>query len=260
MKIKDQFIILLVILLSAVVCAWGLPVRVSAQGSGRIMVGDFSSIEVGEQLPAGWQILTFDKIPNHTHYESIKDEDRVVIKAQSQSSASCLIREIEIDPREYPIMEWQWKVAGVLKKGDARRKKGDDYAARIYISFAYDPSLLSFIERIKYKTAKLLYGEYPPAAVLNYIWGNTVPVNTYVPSPFTDRSMMFAVQSGNHRAGQWVQEARNILLDFRKAFNAEPPMITSVAIMTDSDNTGESATAWYGDIIFRKKQKRMSPD
>jgi hypothetical protein len=30
-------------------------------------------------------------------------------------------------------------------------------------------------------------------------------------------------------------------------------MITGVAIMTDSDNTGESATAWYGDIIFRKE-------
>lgn len=253
MKTKYQFFILWVILLPAVLCVWGLPVQVSAQDLDRIVVGDFSSGIQEEGLPARWQSLFFDKIPQHTHYEMVKDNSVIVIRAQSNSTASCLIRKIDIDPREYPIVEWRWKVAGVLKKGDARQKKSDDYAARIYISFAYDPSLLSFIERIKYKTAKLLYGEYPPAAVLNYIWGNTVPVNTYVPSPFTDRSMMFAVQSGNHRAGQWVQEARNILLDFRKAFNAEPPMITSVAIMTDSDNTGESATAWYGDIIFRKE-------
>jgi len=27
-------------------------------------------------------------------------------------------------------------------------------------------------------------------------------------------------------------------------------MISGVAIMTDSDDTGESATAWYGDITF----------
>lgn len=242
-----------VLLLSAVVCVWGLHARVSAQDPGHIMVGDFSASEVGGQLPAGWQILAFEKIPEHTRYESVTDDDRVVIRAQSQSSASGLIREIEIDPREHPIMEWRWKVAGALEKGDARNKEGDDYAARIYILFAYDPSLLSFIERIKYKTANLVYGEYPPAAVLNYIWGNTVPINTYIPSPFTNRSMMVAVQSGDHRAGQWVQEERNILVDFRKAFKAEPPMITSVAIMTDSDNTGESATAWYGDIIFRNK-------
>jgi hypothetical protein len=29
-------------------------------------------------------------------------------------------------------------------------------------------------------------------------------------------------------------------------------MISSVAIMTDTDNTGGSATAYYGDILFKK--------
>jgi hypothetical protein len=29
-------------------------------------------------------------------------------------------------------------------------------------------------------------------------------------------------------------------------------MISGIAIMTDTDNTGESATAYYGDILFRK--------
>ena len=42
-------------------------------------------------------------------------------------------------------------------------------------------------------------------------------------------------------------------MDFGEAFNAEPPIISGVAIMTDSDNTGETASAWYGDIIFRKE-------
>ena len=235
------------------VVVWQTPSKVFAQDPGRIIVGDFSSSDAGGHLPAGWQNLTFDKIPEHTRYDMVKDEGRVVIRAQSQSSASGLIREIEIDPKEYPIMEWRWKVAGVLKKGDTREKEGDDYAARIYILFAYDPSLLTFFERIKYKTIRLLYGEYPPSAVLNYIWGNKVPLNTLVPSPYTNRSMLLAVQSGDHRARQWVQEERNILSDFQEAFQAEPPMISSVAIMTDSDNTNESATAWYGDIVFRKE-------
>gem|GEM_PF-4103143 len=29
-------------------------------------------------------------------------------------------------------------------------------------------------------------------------------------------------------------------------------MISGVAIMTDTDNTSESAIAYYGDIVFRK--------
>jgi hypothetical protein len=31
-----------------------------------------------------------------------------------------------------------------------------------------------------------------------------------------------------------------------------PPPISGVAIMTDTDNTGESATAHYGDIVFKQ--------
>mgnify|MGYP001611254735 FL=1 len=30
-------------------------------------------------------------------------------------------------------------------------------------------------------------------------------------------------------------------------------MISGVAIMTDTDNTGESAEAYYGDIVFKKR-------
>ncbi|HWQ95684.1 MAG TPA: DUF3047 domain-containing protein, partial [Gammaproteobacteria bacterium] len=38
--------------------------------------------------------------------------------------------------------------------------------------------------------------------------------------------------------------------DYKKTFGEEPPMISGIAIMTDTDNTGEAATAYYGDIIF----------
>ena len=44
-----------------------------------------------------------------------------------------------IDPREYPIVRWRWKVENVLNKSDVSRKDGDDYPARLYITFAYEP-------------------------------------------------------------------------------------------------------------------------
>jgi hypothetical protein len=49
-----------------------------------------------------------------------------------------------------------------------------------------------------------------------------------------------------------VSKKRNVYEDYKKAFGQEPPMISGVAIMTDTDNTGESAVAYYGDILFRK--------
>jgi hypothetical protein len=38
--------------------------------------------------------------------------------------------------------------------------------------------------------------------------------------------------------------------DFRAAFGEDPPQVNAVAVATDTDNTGESATAFYGDIRF----------
>jgi hypothetical protein len=221
---------------------------------GRILeVGKFSAAEAGSSLPAAWKPLTFKNIDKHTVFSLVKDGDEVVVKAVSQASASGLIREIKIDPREFPILQWRWKVGNVLKKGDVRRKEGDDYPARIYVTFEYDPQKLSFLDRTKYGLVKAFYGQYPPLAALNYIWESQAPKGTLVPNPFTERAMMIVVESGTEKLNQWITEERDILEDYRKAFGEDPPMINGVAIMTDTDNTGESAVAYYGDIIFKKK-------
>jgi len=217
-----------------------------------LVVGHFSTLTPGMEQPPGWEPLVFKKIEQHTRYDLVSDDGVVVIRAVSADAASGLIRKIQINPMEYPIVEWRWKVANILQKGDVSKKAGDDYPARIYITFVYDPSKLSFGNRVKYKTAKLLYGEYPPTGAINYIWGNHAVIDTIVPNPYTDRAMMIAVDSGEGKINQWVTQRRNLLQDYRKAFQTDPPMISGVAIMTDTDNTGESATAYYGDIIFRR--------
>jgi hypothetical protein len=217
-------------------------------------VGKFSAATVGQGLD-GWKPLTFKKIEKHTIYTLVKDDNIVVIKAVAEASASGLTREIKIDPKEYPIVQWRWKVMNILKKGDVHKKEGDDYPARIYITFEYDPSKLRFFEKAKYEAIRLLYGEYPPLAAINYIWESKAPVGTMVPNPYTDRAMMFVVESGSMKVNQWTDEERNVFEDYKRAFGQEPPMISGVAIMTDADNTGESATAYYGDILFQKISK-----
>jgi hypothetical protein len=217
-----------------------------------IEVGKFSAAAPGNNLPPDWKPLAFKKIEKHTTYTLVKDDHTVVVKAVAEASASGLTREVKINPKEYPIVQWRWKVSNILKKGDVYRKEGDDYPARIYITFEYDSSKLSFYEKTKYNAIRLLYGEYPPLGAINYIWESKAPIGTMVPNPFTDRVMMFVAESGPSKLNQWVSEERNIYEDFKKAFKEEPPLISGVAIMTDTDNTGESATAYYGDILFKK--------
>ena len=231
---------------------------VHAQSESVIEVGKFSQAEPGTAFPAGWKPLTFKKIEKGTLYTLVRDGEAGVIEADSDASASGLIREIKINPKEYPIVRWRWKVSNILKKGNVHRKDGDDYPARLYITFEYDPRKLSFSERLKYQAAKMWYGEYPPLAAINYIWESHAAIGTMVPNPYTDRVMMIVVESGAEKLDQWVSEERNIYEDYKRAFGEEPPLISGVAIMTDTDNTGESATAYYGDILFMGDGKKGS--
>ncbi len=90
-------------------------------------------------------------------------------------------------------LSWRWKVANTYPHGDARHKAGDDYPARVYVAFEFQPERAGFFERAKRKAVEVLFGETPPA-------------------------------------------------------------IVGIAIMSDADNTGEQATAWYGDLVLTADQ------
>jgi hypothetical protein len=219
-----------------------------------IDIASFSRSPPGAALPAGWQPLTFPGVPKRTGYRLVEDGGTTVLRADAHGAGSGLMRRRETDPRTHPILAWRWKVAGVVTASDARQKYGDDYAARVYVMFKHEPARVSLADRSSYALMRLFYGEDPPHAGLVYVWDNRLPPGTVLPNPYTDRVRMIVVRSGNAEAGRWLSEARNVLDDYRRAFGEEPPAIAGVAVMTDTDDTGESATAWFGDIVLRRPQ------
>lgn len=225
-----------------------------AQSSPLIEVGKFSSGQPGIALPQGWKPLTFKKIPRHTEYVLVRDGEQVVVKASSEASASGLTKEVSINPKDYPMVRWRWKVENLLQRSDVSRKDGDDYPARLYITFAYDPERVSFGRKLKYNAGRAIFGDIPIAA-LNYIWETKTPVGTIIENAYTDFAQMIVVESGPEKVGIWVEEERNIYEDYKKAFGEEPPLINGVAIMSDTDNTRDRAIAFYGDIEFRTATK-----
>jgi hypothetical protein len=173
----------------------------------------------------GWENKYFEGV---TDYQLVKENGRTVVKAHSMGSASGLIKEIKLDPNRFRYLRWSWKVAGTIRSGDETQKSGDDYAARVYVVFP---------GRFFWQTR-----------AINYIWANRLPTGKSIPNAYTSNAQMVAVESGQERVGQWVNEERDILTDYRRLFGGEPREIGAIAIMTDTDNTGEEATAWYGDI------------
>ncbi|MBI5777321.1 MAG: DUF3047 domain-containing protein [Nitrospirae bacterium] len=241
-------------LIAAFGIALFLPVVIVAQSPATLEVGQFSAATEGAALPDGWKPLTFPKVPKHTAYTLVKDGSAVVVKAASNASASGLTKVVKIDPKEYPVVRWRWKVENLLKAADVTTKAGDDYPARLYITFEYDPDKVGFGKKAKYKAGRLIFGDIPIAAI-NYIWDAKAPQGLFIDNAYTDFAKMVVVRSGAQGVGTWMEEERNIYEDYRKAFGSEPPLINGVAIMTDTDNTKESAVAYFGDIVFRKMAK-----
>lgn len=200
----------------------------------------------------GWEPLEFPNIDQHSSYQLLVEDGVQVVKADTAGGASGLIARLNVQPQDSLILRWRWKVSNVFAKGDARSKNGDDYPARIYVAFEFQPGNAGFFERAKRKAVEVVFGEALPGNAINYIWANRLPIGEWVNNPYTDKTRMLAVSSGADKAGDWVSIERDIMADYRKAFGDEPPAIIGIAIMSDSDNTGEQASAWYGDIQLIK--------
>jgi len=177
-----------------------------------------------------------------------------IIIASSDNSISTVTTPLTADPAIFQYVEWEWKIESVLPSGDMTKKDGDDFAARVYVTFDYDPSNLGFGERIKYNLYKTFTSFEIPLRSLNYVWGNEPDeVGDTGPNPFSDWVQYVVVKSGNDKAGEWHTEKRNILEDYRMVYGEDPPAISGITIMTDSDNTGESTKAYFGEITISKE-------
>ncbi len=218
-----------------------------------LRVGAFSAADTSQAAPDDWAPISLAKVDRRTQYDLVRADSTTVVRARSDDAAAGLATERRIDLTEHPILEWRWKVDGVLDDGNARTKDGDDYPARLYITFDYDD--LGLGDRIKLTALRALGYDEIPTRALNYIWANRIKRGTMLDNPFTDWVTMVAVRSGPGDAGTWHTERRNVLADYREAFGEDPPPVNGVAIMTDTDNTDGEATAYYGDIVFRKRSE-----
>jgi len=200
-----------------------------------------------------WQPLEFPKISKHSTYEITKEGTNSILTAKSNASASGILYSKTFDVKKYPGIRWRWKAENVYKKGNAASRKGDDYPIRVYVTFKYNPGKAGVSLRMQYGLARKLYGEYPPHSSLNYIWANRRHDNNIIVSPYTSRSIMMALRSGTQDTGKWVSEDVNVIEDYRKAFGGDPPVKASLAIMSDSDDTGEKAVAHIDFIEVYQK-------
>ena len=216
MKWKIEFI--------ALIFSYLLSVGAWAQPGERVDVGLFSKNDV-----SGWEIRNF---AGATDYSLIQVDGKQVIVADSRQSASAYYKKIDIDLDKTPILNWSWRKENTIDPGDELDKKGDDYIARIYVVKTNGMNLSTSI-------------------ALNYVWSYQHQKNDTWGNPFAqENSKMLAQRDASDPEATWFSERRNVVLDFKRLHGRDIRQIDGVAIMTDSDNSGLSGTALYGDIFF----------
>jgi hypothetical protein len=213
-------------------------------------IGKFSAEQPGETLPSGWRVWKLSGLKRPTEYSLVDHEGRTVILARSRAGASGLVFPISIDLKEYPSLHWHWKVPALIPGADNSQRHTEDSPVRIVITFDGDKSKLPLEERLFADNFRLFTRQEFPYAILMYIWENRAPVGRVIDNLHTSRIKMIVADTGAENLGKWRAETRNVYEDYKRAFGEEPPPIRSIGIMTDSDNTGTDAEAYYGDITF----------
>ena len=213
-----------------------------------LWVGRFSESDAA--VPVPWKIDRLSEKFPPTRYAVRRWDGVVGIEAQAKKSMALFGRSVTVDLKKTPILCWQWRVDAPVASADMSTKAGDDYAARVYLTFSLPRDELSFGTRAKLALARSIYGDQVPDAALNYVWDNKHPVGTLQDNAYTDRTRMLVLRTGAGQAGAWVQERRDVGKDLQRAFPGSKGQLTGLAIATDTDNTGEEAHAGFADFRF----------
>lgn len=170
----------------------------------------------------------------NTRYTQTKMNDTLCIQAQSKASASGLFRNMRIDLMKTPYLHWNWYIHETLGEINEEEKPFDDYAARIYVVISGG---LFF-----WKTR-----------ALNYVWANKHDKGQNWPNAYSANAIMIAVESGAELTKTWQHERRNVRNDIKNYLGLDADQIDAIAFMTDTDDTGKSASACYANIYFSQQ-------
>ncbi len=202
-----------------ITAAWALSLHVTASAS---------SIEFPPSEIMNWPTRSF---AGETEYRVIEKGGTRVLQAKSETQASAKYLEREVDLDRTPYLRWCWQVSGIHQGLDETTREGDDYPARVYVAR---------------KTGILPW----QVQSVNYVWASSQPKGANWPNAFTSRARLLALQSGESRVGEWIAEVRHVEKDFERLFGERAGQVDGVALMSDGDNAGVDASAWFSRLGF----------
>ena len=178
-----------------------------------------------------FKTLKVKKVKGKTTWSLGSNENGNFIKAEAEGKASGLGKEIKIDLSKTPFINITWKVEKDLNGLVENSKKGHDYAARVFVIKKTGSTALS-------------------NRAMNYVYSSNNNINDNWPSPYTKKSIDYILSTTKNGFNEWVTVKANVREHFKKFHDLDVKELTSVAIMTDTDNSKLKAISYYQNIYF----------
>jgi len=182
-------------------------------------------------VPLGW--TKYETMGGRPAYDFmvVEDEGRRALLLKSRNEHSTIAKEIKVNLRATPMLEWTWKAVQLPTGADIRAKETSDLTAHIYVIWPRFPAMIR-------------------ARLIGYVWDSTAPAQTVEKSRKTGTVHFFVLRSGPVQLNQWLTERRNVYEDYRRVFGEDPEDPRAIALSIDTNDTRSTAEALIGSISF----------
>lgn len=198
-------------------------------------------------LAAGWKYKEFD----HKSPLTFRGENGV-LRMTGINGVSAIYKAVDVDLRATPIMRWRWRVDRGAPPTDLRKVGGDDRNITIIVSFQWDQSIATDAELGVWRVMQMSNASAPPNRVIHYIWGGTQKIGESFNDPYTGPFGRYVImRNGASDQGVWVNEAVDVMADYRRLFGGNPPPINQIMISADGDDTQTQIDAQVAELSFQ---------
>jgi hypothetical protein len=228
------------------------PISLALEKENRILLG-FQEAQDSASIADGWEHITYPRT-RENDMSLTTEEKRTVLHVQSLGSASALLKRTDADLQEFPILVWCWKISRVVGMAIEDQKDRNDSAARVRVIFGREraeprplpPEIEEFFDSLGIKRTAV----EPTGYKIDYIWANRLPADEILDYPGSRHHKVVVVESGKAKADRWIWERRNLVEDFELLFEAAPPGLSGIVILTDTDDTNEGVEAFYSSVVL----------
>lgn len=187
----------------------------------------------GNAVPADWKVrpVRGQRAPDA---EIIGDGGTgAVLRLSSAGRAAWFYRELSPPLSQAGHLRWSWRAVEMPTRSDLRDERVDDSPIRVYVVFGKPRRFFGGGERIIF-----------------YSYGNAEPVGYAGASHVSSKLHVIRVDGVAER-GVWQEHDVDPLEDYRRIWHDDPPPVTAVGLMQDTDQTRERAVAEIRRLEWR---------